>query len=540
MSDKPKENDQTDYLTRQDSIQSFGMGIRNPVFALSAGFMLVVVALTIIFSQSAADIFGILQSWLSAELDWVFMIGVNIYLLFCTLLIVSPVGKVRIGGKDAKPEYSYLGWFAMLFAAGMGIGLVFFGVLEPMNHSLKPPLNVPGLVDDAGNIIPANIEKAQRMAMAGTFFHWNFHGWAIYSVVALALAIFRYNKKLPLSIRSALHPLLGRHTWGWPGHLIDISAVFATLAGLATSLGFGAEQASAGLGYIFGFTAGIGTKIIIVMIITVIALFSILRGLDGGIKLLSEINLTMALILMCFVLFTGPTLNIITGIGSNIAAYVTELPALSNWVGRKDDYFLHDWSTAYWAWWIAWCPFVGTFIARISKGRTVREFVLCVILAPSLLTSIWMTVFGTTALDQFISDGYTGVVETVHNWTPELALFKMLDELPLTQIMSLVGIALAIIFFITSLDSGAIVIDMICSEGKTDTPVRQRIFWCCFEATIAITLLIGGGLVALRAFSITMALPFCLVLLLMCFSLWKGLRSELHLLNDPPHPSPPQ
>ena len=309
MSDKPKENDQTDYLTKQDSIQSRSVWIFATRCLRSLPTLCSLWLLSqCIFNQSAADIFGILQSCLSAELDWVFMIGVNIYLLFCTLLIVSPVGKVRIGGKDAKPEYSYLGWFAMLFAAGMGIGLVFFGVLEPMNHSLKPPLNWSlGLVDDAGNIIPANIEKAQRYGHGGHLFSLEFP-WLgdLFGCRPRPWPFSATTKNCPCPIRSALHPLLGRHTWGWPGHLIDISAVFATLAGLATSLGFGAEQASAGLGYIFGFTAGIGTKIIIVMIITVIALFSILRGLDGGIKLLSEINLTMALILMCFVLFYRP------------------------------------------------------------------------------------------------------------------------------------------------------------------------------------------------------------------------------------------
>ncbi|MDM3871389.1 BCCT family transporter [Porticoccus sp. W117] len=540
MSDSQTEHYETDYKVGQDNIQRFGMDIHNPVFMVSACAMSIMVAIVLIFNQEASDMFGSLKPWLTKQFDWVFMIGVNIFVLFCLLLIVSPMGKIRIGGKDAKPEFSYLGWFAMLFAAGMGIGLVFYGVLEPMNHTLKPPLGQPGLVDEAGNIIAANIDQAKSIGMAGTFVHWNIHPWAIYSVVALALAIFCYNKKLPLSIRSAFYPLLGERTWGWPGHLIDITAVFATLAGLATSLGIGAGQASAGLNYLFDTGDGLDTKIIVVLVITAIALISVLRGLNAGVKLLSEVNMIMALLLMLFVFAIGPTMEILSGIGSNIVTYVEKLPALSNWVGREDSYFLHDWSTTYWAWWIAWSPFVGMFIARISKGRTVREFIVCVILIPSLVSSIWMTVFGTTAIEQFISDGYTGVVDTITNWAPELALFKMLDELPFTTVTSVLGIILVVVFFITSLDSGALVIDMITSGGKTDAPTRQRVFWCCFEATIAITLLVGGGLVALQAFSIAMGFPFCLVLMLMCVSLWKGLSSELTLLKGPPHPSPQQ
>ncbi len=528
MADSEADKYQTDYFAGRDNIQTCGLDVHNPVFFVSGLGVILLVLFALIFHDLAADIFGRLRPWLTTQFDWVFMVGMNIFVVFCLFLIVSPLGKVRIGGADAKPHFSYFGWFAMLFAAGMGIGLVFFGVLEPMNHTLTPPLGMPPLYAD-GNLITANIAEAKRMGMAATLLHWTLHPWAAYSVVALSLSIFCYNKNLPLSIRSAFYPILGERTWGWPGHIIDISAVFATLAGLATSLGFGAEQASAGLGYLFDFKPDMMTKIIIIFGITAVALFSVVRGLNGGVKLLSEINLAMAIVLLLFVWFLGPTLDILSGIFSHLTAFAVEFPQLSNWVGREDTDYYHGWTTMYWAWWIAWSPFVGMFIARISKGRTVREFILCVILVPSLVCTVWMVVFGTTAIDQFVSSGYTGVVDTINQWAPELSLFKMLDEMPFTQITSLVGIVLVLVFFITSLDSGSLVIDIITAGGKIDAPLPQRIFWCCFEALIAIALLAGGGLKALQAFAIAMGFPFCLILIVMCFSLWKGLRSEHQL-----------
>ena len=475
-------------------------------------FVLIVLA----FQTDAAKALGALRPWLTSTFDWVFMISANIFVLFCLFLIVSPYGKIRIGGKDAKPDYSYPGWFAMLFAAGMGIGLMFFGVLEPVNHFQTPPLGVD----------PKDTEAAAAIGMAATVFHWGLHPWAIYAVVALALAFFTYNRGLPLTIRSAFYPIFGKAVWGWPGHIIDILAVFATMFGLATSLGIGANQAAGGMKYLFGFPATDTVKVLLIVGITAIALVSVLRGLDKGVKRLSEINMVLALILLLFVIFAGPTLEIVTGFFVNTFNYVKALPELSNWIGRSDEKFMQGWTTFYWAWWISWSPFVGMFIARVSRGRTVREFIVCVLIIPTLVGVIWMTAFGGTAISQVVNDGYTGVTETITAWTPELSLFKMLEQLPLTQIASFVGIVLVIVFFVTSSDSGSLVIDSITAGGKVDAPVSQRVFWCTFEGLVAIALLLGGGLASLQAAAISTGLPFAIVLVLMCVAIFMGLRKE--------------
>jgi len=440
----------------------------------------------------------------------------NIFVLFCLFLIVSPYGKIRLGGPDAKPEYSYSGWFAMLFAAGMGIGLMFFGVLEPVYHFENPPLGVD----------PENVEASRAIGMAATIFHWGLHPWAIYAVVALGLAYFCYSRGLPLTIRSAFYPLLGDRVWGWFGHVIDTLAVFATLFGLATSLGFGAEQANAGLNYLFGVPVTDVSKVLLILAITAVALGSVVAGMDAGVKRLSEINMVLALLLLLFVILTGPTLQIVTGVFVNTVDYLIDVVPLSNWVGREDTDFMHGWTTFYWAWWISWSPFVGMFIARVSKGRTVREFVTCVLIIPSFVCIIWMTAFGGTAITQFVNDGYTGVVETVTNWTPELSLFRMLEPLPLSAISSFIGIVLVIVFFVTSSDSGSLVIDTITAGGKIDAPVAQRVFWATFEGLVAIALLLGGGLGSLQAAAISTGLPFAVVLVVMCVCIFMGLREE--------------
>lgn len=504
----------TDYEIGQDNVEIFGLDIHNPVFVISGLTIVAFVFITLIFQESAGAAFQALRPWLTDTFDWLFMGAANVFVLFCLALIVLPVGKVRIGGKEAVPEYSYTGWFAMLFAAGMGIGLMFFGVLEPIYHTINPPLGV-----DA-----TDIEAARAMGMAATIFHWGLHPWAIYAVVALSLAFFAYNAGLPLTIRSAFYPLLGERIWGWPGHIIDILAVFATLFGLATSLGFGAEQATAGLNYLFDIPNGIVTKVILIVAITAVALVSVLAGLDGGVKRLSELNMLLALILLAFVIAVGPTAEIIGGFFGGLTSYVTNLPALSNWIGREDTDYMHGWTTFYWAWWIAWSPFVGMFIARVSKGRTVREFIICVLIVPTLACVAWMAVFGGTAVEQYVTDGYQGVADTVKTWTPELSLFRMLEVLPFAKITSFIGIALVIVFFVTSSDSGSLVIDTITAGGKIDAPVAQRVFWCTFEGLVAITLLVGGGLGSLQALAIATGFPFALVLLVMCVALYMGLR----------------
>lgn len=504
----------TDYEIGQDNVEVLGLDIHNPVFAISSLLIIAFVLITLMFQESAGAAFNELRPWLTKTFDWLFMGAANIFVLFCLLLIVLPLGKVRIGGKDAKPEYSYSGWFAMLFAAGMGIGLMFFGVLEPVYHTLNPPLGVD----------PANIEAARAMGMSATIFHWGLHPWAIYAVVGLSLAYFCYNAGLPLTIRSAFYPLLGERVWGWWGHTIDILAVFATLFGLATSLGFGAEQATAGLNYLFDIPNGDATKVVLIIAITGVALLSVLAGLDAGVKRLSEINMVLALILLVFVIAVGPTMVIVQGFFTGLVDYAVALPALSNWVGREDLGYMHGWTTFYWAWWIAWSPFVGMFIARVSKGRTVREFVTCVLIVPTLACVAWMAVFGGTAIEQYVTDDYQGVAETVKAWTPELSLFRMLEVLPLSGITSFIGIVLVIVFFVTSSDSGSLVIDTITAGGKIDAPVAQRVFWCVFEGLVAITLLLGGGLGSLQALAIATGFPFAIILLGMCVSLFMALR----------------
>jgi BCCT family betaine/carnitine transporter len=316
---------------------------------------------------------------------------------------------------------------------------------------------------------------------------------------------------------------LGERIWGWPGHCIDILAVFATLFGLATSLGFGATQANAGLNELFGVPIGSTTEVVLISAITAVALISVLRGLDGGVKILSEINLGLAFLLLFFVLLVGPTLLLITGFFDYLWAYVEYLPALSNPFGREDVNFSQGWTSFYWAWWISWSPFVGMFIARVSRGRTVREFVICVLLIPSLVCVMWMSIFGGAAIHQVIADGYTAAQEA----PLELKLFKMLDQLPLVQITSLIGIVLVIVFFVTSSDSGSLVIDTITAGGKVDAPVPQRVFWCIFEGAVAIVLLLSaGGLQSLQSMVISTGLPFTVVLLVMCWAIWKGLSTE--------------
>ena len=515
------EVEKVDYEVGRDIVQVMGLDIHNPVFFISSILTVGFVIVVLMFQEGAADALGALRPWLTSTFDWVFMIAANIFVLFCIFLIVSPLGKIRLGGKDAKPDYSYAGWFAMLFAAGMGIGLMFFGVLEPVYHFQLPPLGTD----------PTDIEAARAMGMAATIFHWGLHPWAIYAVVALALAFFCYNRGLPLTIRSAFYPILGDKIWGWSGHVIDTLAVFATLFGLATSLGFGAQQVTAGLNYLFDIPATDLTMIVLIVGITIVALGSVLMGLDGGVKRLSELNMGLALILLIFVIVVGPTVAIFSGFFNGLGSYIVNVIPLSNFVGREDLDFMHGWTTFYWAWWISWSPFVGMFIARVSRGRSVREFVTCVLIVPTLACVLWMVAFGGTAIEQHVTDGYTGVTETIAARTPELSLFKMLEPLPLSGVLSFIGIVLVIVFFVTSSDSGSLVIDTITAGGKTDAPVTQRIFWCTFEGLIAIALLLGGGLGSLQAAAIATGFPFAIVLVLMVYCTWKGLAAERKALG---------
>jgi len=520
------------YEIGQDNIQTslgpFGLDIHNPVFLVSGLGIVAFVLGTLMFPEGATALFNGIRGWLTNHLDWFFIIAGNVFVLFCLLLIVTPLGNVRLGGVDAKPDYSYFGWFAMLFAAGMGIGLMFFGVLEPVYHmAISEPFGVASPFDADGNLIPGNVDAARAMGMAATTYHWALHPWAMYAVVALALAFFTYNRGLPLTIRSAFYPIFGNRVWGPVGHVIDTVAVFATLFGLATSLGFGAEQATAGMNYLFGVPNTDVVKVILIIAITGVALTSVLKGLDGGVKRASEINMVLAFILLVFVILTAGAGRIIGDFFGTLGAYATEVIPLSNPFGRTDDGFRHGWTAFYWAWWISWSPFVGMFIARVSRGRSVREFVICVLLIPSLVCTLWMSVFGGTAIEQVLTNDASAVkAYVIDSYSPELSLFGMLSELPLAPITSLIGIVLVIVFFVTSSDSGSLVIDTITAGGKTDGPLPQRVFWCLLEGLVAIALLLGGGLAALQSMAVATGFPFAVLLLLMCVAIWKGLRAE--------------
>ena len=513
----------TDYQAGQDNVRPFGLDLHGPVFFISATLIVLFVVLALIFPDiSNAALVGA-KDWTISTFDGLFLVSGNIFVLFCLILVFLPVGKIRLGGQDTKPDFSRASWFAMLFAAGMGIGLMFWSVAEPVAYYTDwfgTPLNV----------VPETPEAAAA-AMGATMYHWGLHPWAIYAVVALSLAFFAYNKGMPLTIRSAFYPVFGERIWGPIGHVIDIVAVVATIFGLATSLGLGAQQASSGLSFLFEVPDTVTTQIIIIAGVTLVALISVYRGVEGGVKLLSNFNMILAALLLLFVIFAGPTLSILAGIFTTAGAYIGDILPLSNPVGREDQTWYHGWTIFYWAWWISWSPFVGMFIARVSRGRTVREFIIAVLLIPTIITIVWMSAFGGTALEQVQSGvgALAGGIDSV-----SLAMFQMLENLPLAAITSFLGIVLVLVFFITSSDSGSLVIDSITAGGITDAPTPQRMFWAIMEGLIAVALLYGGGvnaLSALQAGAVATGLPFTFVLLVMCYSLYKGLTQELRLMN---------
>ena len=506
---------ETDYELGRDNIQFLGLDVHNPVFVVSSLTIVAFVAGVLAFREAAAGVFDALYTWLTSTFDWVFLGAGNVFVLFCLLLLVTPAGRVRLGGPGARPDYSNWAWFAMLFAAGMGIGLMFFGVAEPVDHFLNPPLGVD----------PADTVAVHRLAIATAIFHWGVHPWAMFAVVALALGFSAYNLGLPLTLRSGFYPLLGDAVWGWFGHVVDIVAVFAALFGLATSLGLGAQQMAAGLDHLFGVPATDTTRVLLIAGITAVALTSVVMGLDRGVRRLSQANLVLALLLLAFVLAAGPTGDLLGGFAASLGHYAAAIVPLGNSVGRDDLDVLHGWTTFFWAWWLAWAPFVGMFIARVSRGRTVRALVGCMLVAPVLVSALWMNVFGATALSHYLEAGEIAAVEAVRAQQPELALFRMLETMPLAGVTSVAGIVLVMVFFVTSSDSGSLVIDTITAGGKLDAPVAQRVFWCAFEGIVAITLLLGGGLVALQTASLVTGFPIALVMVAMCWSIWKGLRA---------------
>ncbi|MEZ9159405.1 MULTISPECIES: BCCT family transporter [Vibrio] len=511
--------DSTDYTVGQDNVQKWGFDVHNPVFGISAGLItLFLIGILITDTASAKAALDGVKGQIINSFDWLFIWSGNIFVIFCLGLIVSPYGKIRLGGVDATADYSFMSWLSMLFAAGMGIGLMFWSVAEPAAYFtgwFETPLGVE-----------PNTPEAAKLALGATMYHWGLHPWAIYGVVALSLAFFSYNKGLPLSIRSIFYPILGDRAWGWAGHIVDILAVLATLFGLATSLGLGAQQAASGIQHVFGIEAGLGLQVVVITVVTLLAVVSVLRGIDGGVKVISNINMLVAFLLLILVALIGYAVSL-GSIPTTFMAYVENIIPLSNPHGREDEAWMHGWTVFYWAWWISWSPFVGMFIARVSKGRTVREFITAVLIVPTTVTIIWMSVFGGMAIDQIVNNvgilGQDGLTDV------SLAMFQMFDALPFGTLLSIIAVILVLVFFITSSDSGSLVIDSITAGGKVDTPVPQRVFWAFLEGAIAVALLWVGGteaVQALQAGAISTALPFTIILLLMCVSLLMGMRTE--------------
>jgi len=487
---------------------------RTPVvFWASAGLILVFVVLAFAFRQQMEAGFGVTQKWVVTNASWFLILVVNGLLGFAILLLFGPYGHMRIGKDHERPEFGTISWLAMLFSAGMGIGLIFWSVAEPISHFEKPPI-----------VDPRTPEAAAR-AMLYTFFHWGLHAWGIYAVAGLALGYFAYRHGFPLTVRSAFAPLLGLRIRGPIGHLVDTLAVLATMFGVATSLGFGVMQISAGLDHLGLGGGGLSIQLMLIAGITAAATLSVVLGLDHGIRRLSEWNIMLAGVFLLFVLCTGPTLTILNGFIQNTGAYIGQLIRLSTWT----DTYRHtgwqaSWTAFYWAWWIAWAPFVGMFIARISRGRTIREFLLGVLCVPVVFTFLWLTVFGTSAL-QFELAGDRSISEAVRESVPT-ALFVFLEKLPLASLSGVVAILVILFFFITSSDSGSLVIDTITAGGDPNPPVGQRIFWAVLEGVVAAALLVSGGLTALQTASITTGLPFAVVLACMAVGLLRILRRD--------------
>lgn len=480
------------------------------VFFISASLIVLFVVLTLVFQKRVDDLFALVQNNVSEYAGWFFVAAMNIILIFVVSLLLGRFGSIRLGGEGAEPEFSTLSWYAMLFSAGMGIGLLFYGVAEPMFHFVASPLAKPGT------------PEAARVAMDFTFLHWGLHPWALYALVGLALAFFAFNRGLPLSIRSVFYPLFGERIYGGIGNVIDIMATVATLFGVATSLGLGVQQVNAGLNHLLGIPQTASVQLVLIAAITALATWSVVRGLDSGIRVLSHINIVVAAALMLFVLLVGPTLFILNALVENIGYYFQHFFQLSTWNETYENTeWQNGWTVFYWGWWMSWSPFVGMFIARISYGRTVREFIKGVLFVPTLVTFVWMTTFGNSALDIEMFGG-GGIAAAVQENIP-VSLFVLLEHFPLDLVTASLAVCVVVTFFVTSSDSGSLVIDIITAGGNPDPPRLQRIFWAVLEGAVAAALLLGGGLVALQTAAITTGLPFAVVLLGMCYALHKGM-----------------
>lgn len=515
------------YWRGRDNVRIFGLDLHVRAFLVSALVIVIFVAAGTIFQEETAELFANARHWVVTRFHWLFMSVANVILVFCLLLIVSPLAKVRLGGQDAKPDYSYASWFAMIFSTSVSAGFLFFGVIEPVHHFQNPPLGID----------PSDTKTAFAAGMAGAIFHWGLHGWAIFAVVGLSMALFSYNMGMPFSLRSVFYPALGNRVWGWSGHLIEALAVFSTLFGIAVSIGLGVEQITGGIDYLFSIPPTDLSKVMVVALVVLTAMAALLTGINTGIGRLSRINIILAVSLMLFIIAAGPTLDILRHCLDSTSTYIMSITSFSIWTGREDMDFLHEWTIFYWAWWFCYAPFVGMFIARISRGRTVREFLFFVLILPTIFCVLWMNAFGGTAVHQFLIDGYTGVTETVATGLHGLALFKLLETFPLTHVFSLVSIVMLFSFLVVSLDSGSLAVDSITAGGKLNTPVRQREFWCFIGGLIPAVLMLAGGLGSFQAAVIVVSLPLAVLFVVMLFGIWTGLRRELRHPHHPRQPS---
>ncbi|WP_083264516.1 BCCT family transporter [Pseudohongiella acticola] len=494
----------------------FANKINPPVFITVAVLVLLLVFFSAVYTDLASSLSGLLYTWINTKAGWFYMLVVTGFLVFVVWLALSRFGSIKLGPDDSAPDYSYSVWFAMLFSAGIGIGLMFFGVAEPVTHLMLPPVG------------DAQSAEAARQAMRLTLFHWGLHGWGIYAVVALSLAYFAFRKGLPLTVRSSLYPLIGNRIYGPIGHAVDVFAVLGTLFGVATSLGLGVMQINAGLNYLFEVPVMMPVQVGLIALITLIATASVILGLDGGIRRLSILNIVLAAGLLGFVLLAGPTALLLQALMQNTGAYIAGLldMTLNLYVYQPNDAWLSAWTLFYWGWWIAWAPFVGMFIARVSRGRSIREFIVGVLLLPLGFTVMWMTFFGNTAIDLIMNQGMETLATDVAV-DNSVALFQFLEHLPWPAATSFIATILVVTFFVTSSDSGSLVVDTLTSGGASQTPLWQRIFWALLEGTIAAVLLIAGGLAALQTATVASALPFAVVMILMCWGLLRALRREL-------------
>ncbi len=488
--------------------------INRPVFYSAALFTLLLVGFAITAPRTAQNLFESIQAWILGNASWFYILVVAIILLSVAFLAISRYGDIKLGPDHSEPDYRNFTWFAMLFSAGMGIGLMFFGVAEPVMHFMSPPVGEGATA------------AAARESMKITFFHWGLHAWAIYAVVALTLAFFSFRHGLPLTLRSALYPLIGNRIHGPIGHAVDVFAIIGTVLGVATSLGLGVAQMNSGLNHLFGIPVGVMPQIILIVITCGLATLSVVSGLDKGIRILSEANMVLAVILLLFVLVAGPTVFLLQTFVQNTGAYLSDIVNKTfNLYAYEPTDWIGGWTLFYWGWWIAWSPFVGLFIARISRGRTIREFVSGVLLVPAGFTLFWMTVFGDTAIHFILVDGIKGFADTVKQ-DNSLALFAFFELLPWSSVISIFAIAMVAVFFVTSADSGALVVDLLASGGADRTPVWQRIFWSLSMGAVAIALLLADGLTALQTATIASALPFSIILLLSLWGLFKALRLD--------------